>query len=81
MPIGIEILEIFKPLGLFQLSRTIFVGSLSLIIDWIELIILVNLLSFRTRRLIRLILIPFLAWLISLIFWLIIFFYFFDGCI
>ena len=40
IPIGIVFFEIFKPLGLFHFSKIMLVGSLSFIIDFIELIIL-----------------------------------------
>ena len=59
IPIGIEIFEIFKPLGLFHFSKTIPVGSLSFIIDSIELMIPEIFFSFKIRRSIRLSLSPF----------------------
>ena len=39
-PIGIDIFEIFKPLGLFHFSKILLVGSFNFIIFFIALVII-----------------------------------------
>ena len=59
-PIGIDTFDITKPFGLFHFSKMTFVGSLKLIIFFIELVIAIIFFSFNINLWIKLFLIPFL---------------------
>ena len=68
-PIGIDTFDITKPFGLFHFSKMTFVGSLKLIIFFIELVIAIIFLSFNINLWDKIILKPFFyAFLITFLF-------------